>query len=523
MYTMKNFIFRLSVMAVAMIFSLSCTSDKLNPEPIWDNAAMVFYANVGEVHAKSGLAEMDITKLEQQLDQEFGENSAEAAVVKAILKNPNASGFALDRPVYVAVGEYGDDVNRYNLIASIEVASATEVDSFFKTMTDDYDEAQITLEKDRRIISIDKDVLFGYDNKRLVLVATEDSNCNLHEVLNKHMKYDAADMSRFNGYDAALYVDINDDTLALLAEEVDVDDIQLSDYFNENATAIMGLSFDDGSISCNTELTGLAEDVVNPLKKANAASLKRLESSPIALLNMGVNGEVLADLANVAIDAAMAELGGANNEFNIYKNIALGVIASINGDMMFALSDAEGRTVEDYMGDQQLVFSTANALFTAEVIDDYIMKNIDTYGGAFLVKQGGKYSVNAFGNRITIAQDDNLFYVGVNNSGEVKKHSAYDDKWAKDVADCYLYAMIDFNELFKSGFGRMAKSLILNDIRNPKEREVTLSTLSAIDSLHFSVDGENDKMYSELMITTNDSSKNSLQQIVELCYELAYN
>ena len=307
----------------------------------------------------------------------------------------------------------------------------------------------------------------------------------------------------------------------LLEEGLDVE--QLSSYFNENASVVTGLSFDTGSIIYNIEFTGVSEEITKTFKRANASSLKLLEASPIAVLNVGVNGEILSDLANVAIDAAMAELGGASNEFNIYKNIALGVIASINGDMMFALSDAEGRIVEDYMGDEQLVFTTANALFTAEVIDDYIMKNIDTYGGGFLTKRGGKYSVNAFGNNITIAQNDKLFYVGVNNNGEAKKDSAANEEWSNNVVGSYLFAMVDFNELFKSGFGRVAQRVLLEDIRNKREREATKRVMSSIDRTYIIVNGNNDTVRGELMITTSDSSKNSLQQIVELCYDLALN
>ena len=520
---MKNIISKLAIASVAMILALSCTADKSTPEPIWESAAMVVYANIGEAHAKSGLATMDISKLEQELNKEAELHQGEVALLKSIIRNPNASGFNLNKPIYFAVGEWVDDVNRYDAIASVEVESATAVDNFLRALDKDFSDANVKLEGNKRIATIDDEgVIIGYDDKRMVIIGSDDEACDLHSVLLKHMKYAPADMSLFNGYDAAAYLNLNNSYASMLLEEgFDVE--QLSSYFNENASVVTGLSFDTGSLTYNIEFTGVSEEITKTFKRANASSLKLLEASPIAVLNVGVNGEILSDLANVAIDAAMAELGGASNEFNIYKNIALGVIASINGDMMFALSDAEGRTVEDYMGDEQLVFTTANALFTAEVIDDYIMKNIDTYGGGFLTKRGGKYSVNAFGNNITIAQNDKLFYVGVNNNGEVKKDSVANEEWSNNVVGSYLFAMVDFNELFKSGFGRVAQRVLLEDIRNKREREATKRVMSSIDRTYITLNGNNDTVRGELMITTSDSSKNSLQQIVELCYDLALN
>ena len=46
---MKTFISKLAIVSVAMILALSCASDKSTPEPIWENSAIVVYANIGDV------------------------------------------------------------------------------------------------------------------------------------------------------------------------------------------------------------------------------------------------------------------------------------------------------------------------------------------------------------------------------------------------------------------------------------------------------------------------------------------
>ena len=529
MNKMKNHINKILLMALVAVLALSCADKTPTPEPIWNEATAVFYANIGDLHSKSGVAQMDLSKLEQKLDEAGKNHEREVAIIKGVVRNPQTSGFNLDKPIYVAFGEYIDDVNKYNAIASVEVESATAVDDFFKTLAEDFDGANLKVEGNKRIISIDADgVIIGYDDRRLVVIGSEDKECDLRSVLLKHMKYAPADLSRFVGYDVALYFDINKSyDLANSSDkeesEDEIDEIDLSEYFSENATVVTGLSFDQGCLSYSANVAGVSEEVSRLFKEANGQGLSRLTPSPIALLNVGVNGEAFAELANIAIDTAMKSMGGSSNEFSIYKNVALGVIASISGDLLFALTDADGTISEDALGDKRILFTSADALFAAEVTDDYIMKNIDTYAGNFLTKQKSGYSIEAFGNRLTIAQEENLFYVGVNNDGSIKKESAADQEWFTNVIGSYIFAMVDFDRLFKSGYGRTALKVILNNITNPTDIDNAKRLISSIDRTYITLSGKDDTMRGELMIVTRNKSKNSLRNIVELYYDIAFN
>ena len=529
MNKMKNYITKVLVATFVAIFTLSCADKAPISEPIWDGATVVFYINMGDLHSKSGLSNMDLSKFEQQIDSCANGHKREAALLKSLMRNPNISGFNLDKPAYLAFGEYINDTNKYNAIASIEIKSATEVDTFLKGLAKNFKDATFALEGNKRIISdVEEGVIIGYDDKRLVLIASEDKTCDLHSVLLQHMKYFAADLSRFANYDAAAYLDINKtyelaSALNNTADDEESDEIDIDEYFSENATVVTGISFDRGSLTYDTNFTGVRDEVSKFFKEINGQSLSRLKPSPIALLNIGVNGEAFAELANKAIDTAMKTLGGASNEFSIYKNVALGVVASINGDLMFALTDANGTISEDALGDKRPLFTSADALFAAEVSDDYIMKNIDTYAGNLLTKQKNGYSIEAFGNKLTITQQEKLFYVGVNNDGELKKPSAADQEWFNNVIGGYLFAMIDFNQLFKSGYGRTALTVILDRIKNPDDLEGAKRLISWVDKTYISINGKEDSVRGELMIITRNKSKNSLQSIVELYYDLAFN
>lgn len=534
---MKNFISKLTIITLATIAALACQKEAIsNPEPIWEDATSVACFNINKIHTKSGLASMDLSKLGADLNIEFAEHPSQAALLKAIVRNPNASGFDLNKPAYIAYGKFGDDVNKYQVIISVMVASATDVDNLLTAFKDEGNNYTASLDGDKRIFKLNNEPLIvGYDSKRLVAIyAPNNEECDLQSVLLKHMQYDAADMSRFGNYDAAMYININEvydavyganggPTENMLEEDIETIETPFGEYISDNASAIAGVIFDNGSISCDVELNGVSDKTANLFKSANAQSYNMLKPSPIAVLNMGVNGEAFAELANTAIKAATEVSGGASNEFNIFKNIALGVIGSINGDLTMALSDADGTISEDALGDKRLLFTKAEALFTAEVTDNYIMKNVESYASSFLKKSGNKYKVEAFGNDITIGQNDNLFYVGINNNGEKLQTSAANEEWMNNVTGSYIFAMVDFNRFFKSGFGKQAISFLKYNIVEQSEEHMTLTIIDSIDRAYITVNGYEDVLHSEVMLTLNEKSKNSLQYIIETFYGIYFN
>lgn len=526
---MKNIVSKLTIITLLVLTAVACKQPvEIIPEPIWDGATTVVCVDIAQLHSKSGLSNMSSSELEQLLDEQYPDDKEMTALLRMLMTNPSTSGISSDKPMYVAVGEYSDNVNNYTTVASIDIASVEAVDAMFKSNKDNFEGYEFEVVGQKRIITIaEKNTIIGYDNQRLVAIASDDEQCNLKDVLLRHMTYAAADMSRFSCYDIGLYIDIHKvqtEVSDVVNEESEAEDDTNAymKYLNDNATAVYGLTFDNGSLTLNVDLEDLNEEVTKLFKASNGRSLKMLPPSPIAILNMGVNGEAFAELADIAIDAAMEASGGATNEFNIYKNIALGVVGSISGDFMMALSDANGTISEDALGDKQLLFTTAKALFTAEVVDDYIMKNIKTYAGSFLSKSGDKYTMNAFGNQITIAQRDNIFRVGVNNDGSLRKPSAADEEWSNNVVGSYAFAMVDFDQFFKSGFGRIARSAMLEKIVLQTERKAVTSLLDTVDRLYITIAGDEDKVHGEFMVVTSDASKNSLQYIFELYNSLLF-
>lgn len=529
---MKRNIVRHLCLTLMTLVAVSCVNDSQNqstPDPVWEEATSVLYVDIDQIHSKSNIAALDLkAMLENEVQHIDPEAEPMIDLVTNIIRDPKSSGIAVDKPAYVANRVVEGVISMPQITLSVEIDDVAKFDSTLKAFAGDLESVGLSIEGDKRIINVDKGVILGYDSRRLVMIMCEAEGFNHRQELDEQMAYAPADMSRFKGYDAALYTNIKRSLdLALstdterLPEELDEVMLHYEELFLADANIICALTFEDGAAVVTSDINGITERVSKQFKGSNGKLLRLLPPSPIAILNLGINGEVVADTLDAIVDVIMAANGGQGgmfNEINIFKNVALGVISSIDGDLMLALSDAQGKQIEDEFYGSRLVFTTANATVAAEVKDEYIINNIETFGGSLLTKRGDKrYSAEMFGNTINIGQQDKLFYVGVNNTPDAKSRSAANEEWSNDVNGSYAYAMIDFNRLVNSEFGRAALSGYYSSASQSNVQMLKLA-VNNLERIYFLVNGGDSSLHSELSVTLKDHSKNSLQQLVEIVY-----
>lgn len=544
---MRRSILRFALLGIIAIAVVSCakTQDKQS-EPIWDKAAAVLYANLGQIYDKSDVANMDLATIEQALRQKSSaEDNAKIDLIMEILRNPNSSGIDIYKPAYIAIYEYYADQDIKHASLSMEVSDIKMLDSTLEGFKDKAQVADVELVDNKRIIAIDNYSYMGYDNDRLVVIHCEVDGIDPKQKLLEYLSYAPADMSRFGDRDIAIHLDI--DRLASLnapiestTTETDVegngdtendasdDTSTLSEeyweaynqYFTEESSLILGISFENGSIIIDSDCNGINNDIKSMFTEADGSNLKLLETSPLAILNVGLNGEVASEMLNIGIDALMTRNGAnVSNEFNIIKNIALGVVSSIHGDLTLALSDAEGKLIEDIIHGEKLVFTTADALLAAKVKDDYIMQNVALYGSSFLQRAGSnRYTTQMYGNRIHIGERDSTFFIGVNNSGDDKSPSSASEEWSNNVLGSYIYAMIDFNQLFSTSFGHAALSNIYKKTTSSDERKLIEAFANNTDHLFILSNGGDNYIHGELMLTLRDGNNNALKQLITTLY-----
>ena len=521
--------FRLAVMAIVSTLVVACagSSHKANSEPVWDEASIVSYVNLGQLHTKSNIAGLDLTAL---LDQ-IVESDTQKQIVKSILSNPNSSGIAADKPAYVVIRDFDKQFEPSDVYFACEVCDADKFDQTLKSIAgSDFNQTKFTLEGDRRIFTEENsEFAFGYDSKRLIILFNSNEQADLKTLLNTQLNYAPADMSRFESNDMSTYLDIDklyNKAVALLnTNDTDAEVLELiksyyNGYFEDEASIVFSLTFNRGSIVVDTDCEGISDEMMSLYKKCNGQLLNLLNTSPIAVFNIGLDGEAIATTIDTAINTIIATNPDIeiNNETNMYKNIALGAVGSFKGDFLIALSEANGKIER-----MNPVFTSANALFAAEVKDDYIWQNIKTFAGGFLTPDGSNsYSIEANGNKFSIGQRDNIFYAGVNNNCDAKSNSAANDKWAKEIEDCYAFIMIDFNKFVNSSFGNAVVTALYNEV-NRSERETAKRVVNALDVLTIVTTGEDNNVSSKCTLTLKDDSVNSLEQITKLIFDVTIN
>lgn len=534
---MKRDLLKIFIFSLIAALIVACGGKKeidVVPDPVWDEASIVVYANIGQLHSKGDITNVDLAKL---LDCVADENKEKAKVIASILLNPNNSGIAIDKPTYMAVREYDNEYKITDMYAIIELSNATKLDATLKQHSDIEDSSAISIEGDKRIIAIDNTLVVGYNSKRLAIIyktSTDDKSVDLKQMIRERLEFCSADMSRFGSRDLALYFDIDqllvpteaampietpetEEEQAEIAKEEDIES-PYSDYFAEQASAIVGIAFENGTIVLSADCEGVSDLIMSQLKVANSKHLTLLDASPIAILNAGINGEAAADLLDVAFDKLTAEGGviSGGNEFNIYKNIALGIVGSINGDLMLALSEADGKLIDDVIDGKRLVFTKAKALFTADVQDDYIMQNVKTFGGGLLNKvDNNTYSLEVFGNKLSIGQREDMFYLGINNPAKAKRKSAADEEWSNNVRGSYLYAMVDFNKLFSTSFGKAALTTIYDNASTRQERERIKEITRSVDRFYILVNGGSNAIHGECTVTLKQTNTNAFDQLLK--------
>ena len=530
---MNRLINKILLLILATTLIVACSKREAECEPIWNDATIVAYANIGQLHSKGDIANLNLSTICDSVNEQ---DKAKAKVITAILHSPDTSGIAIDKPAYIAIKECDRDLVAKDMHIALEISDVAKLDATLKSFVDDFNTAELSIKGEKRIIDLDANTAIGYDSKRLIIIYrhADDNNINLRQEVSKYLDYLPADMSRFGNQDVAIYLDIDKfaknftTQTSALDEDEETQSLECnepySQYFEEQASAIIGLKFKNGAIALSTDCEGVSEELLSKLKRANTEHIKLLEPSPIALLNAGINGEAIAELLDIAFNTMIEEgdIIGANNELNIYKNIALGVVSSIDGNLMLALSEANGKLIDDIIDGKKLVFTTANALFTADVKDDYIMQNAERYGNGILTKgKNNTYSLNAFGNKINIGQKEQTFYLGINNSADEKSASVADQEWSNDILGSYLYAMIDFNKLFKSSFGTSALTNSYNNINDLDTRKLIKLITSNVNCLYILLNGDGNTLHSEWKLMLNDIESNALKLIVNTVYEQA--
>jgi hypothetical protein len=113
------------------------------------------------------------------------------------------------------------------------------------------------------------------------------------------------------------------------------------------------------------------------------------------------------------------------------------------------------------------------------------------------------------GNTITLKQDDNLLFAGVNMLPEQNPHPAIEAEWYNDVKNSRYYLVVNIDNLLSNRFLRSMNEIVANNI-NLNYRDAYLSLTEKM-SYMYTVGHE--PMQNTTVVVFDDKQTNSLEQL----------
>ena len=489
--------------------------------------ALFCYVNLDQL-AKKGAFEKYITPEQRKMWASMAtaniENQKVVAHIEAIFEDLNNSGIDFTKPVYGYLDNYK------NFVFVAEVSDAIALDNSINTLsylieTEGEEPIVISQIDDERSFDIGE-YLFGfYDKKRFTIVMGE--NEMVATSVSEAAQRNLADCSIFGESDIATYINANKIKNLLNDSELAYNDVDnavaegVSQYLGEDAHIISSLTFEPGRIVATNKCYNFNTEKFEGLtKKCNNDHLEYISEDAIAVLNFGLEGQILSELITEFINSDLSNILGINlhNEERMALAVACDAIESINGDTTIVLESIDGTLRERfnyYTGDVNYLpeMKSFKAAVMMDVSDSYIITNVGQYSMGLLLKVDDKHYASQFGNyKITLLQSEDLLFGGVNMKPTKAENPASNAIWAKDIEESYGYAVINFNSLRESKFTGSIYDILIEEI--DLEYGDTLHNLKEMFSYAYIT--SEDILCNKSVVVLNDESTNSLEQFTSI-------
>lgn len=493
---------------------------------------IVLYVNVNKLVAKSAINEVftesNRALIATAIAGEAGRPDS-ADYISELMANLDNSGLNTKQPIYGYGNPNLDKIDNMAIVA--DVADVDKLDSFVEFMIEPYDsELGIVREGDMRSVEVDG-FKMCYDANRFICVVGDDvdeaiMNDAIHRGkadLSVYTKYDVACSVRLkstlevmrdneqiiiDGYAAEIATCTNEWELIWLEDcmatsQSNIDKItKIYDMLSEDAMAVMGISFEAGNLAIELAVNGLDSEFKLD-RKVNNDYLDYVSDDVLAVMDLGVNGQVVSKMLEEVLTTDIADMFGiSHNEYNIYVGILCDAIKSIDGDVALALNNISG----NHYG-----VKSVEALLTMDVSDNYIISNVAMFGEGMLNKlDNNVYSTKLGGFNLSIGQPEDRLFVTVNMDYTKSDTPASMARWAADVEDSYAYMLFDVDNIMNNSY---ASTLYRNAMRSVEKQYAPYvdGLIKSCSHIYVNVNTPNSI---EFALVFDDKRTNALEQVV---------
>lgn len=319
----KSSIFRLSVLAVLIMFVSSCSQKSEYTNAIPANATQLVSINLRSLADKAGINDKENKEALKKLTDAMksGMNAATFQQLESVMKDPSKSGIDVTAPVYL----FSSPTFDYTTVVA-KVSSEDDLKNFLEVAQKEQISSAITNGDGYSYTTIEGQALLAF-NANTFLVVNSNNLANLDKIkegIATLLKQTEANsiisnpafkkMQKMKG-DVNMFLSPS----SLLGAYTKQMSYGLSKNINLKDLIMLGsLSFEKGKIEMqienfteNAELKAMFEKQVKSTCPIENTFLKYFPKSTVALLSLGVNGEQMYNL--------LQENEEFRNEFSITK------------------------------------------------------------------------------------------------------------------------------------------------------------------------------------------------------------
>ncbi|MBQ5737299.1 MAG: DUF4836 family protein [Alistipes sp.] len=468
------------------------------------------------------------------------EDDAIAENIKSTITDFNNLGVDLTKPLYAYVDE-----EYQTLFAVAEIADKNLIEKSLNNIAyiieqQDNNCSCFEQNRDGGRLTIKDHLALSYNDERVVLAFREDGDVNT--AVEVAYTRPLADLSIFGNSDMAMYINAykllnfgkqyvdqeialySDEDASHMLSELNNEKLLLeewSNYVTPDAHLISDITFDAGRATLSHKVNGInVSEFEAMFGQSNDNHLGYISKDAIAVMNLNINGKSLSKQINTFLDSRFAEIMDIelSNQSRMILAVVCDAIESISGDVTLALQSINGKVVERinyFTGriEKQPQMSSADFAVMMDVVDNYIITNVAQYTMGLLPKVGNNhYRTQLMGNTITLKQDDNLLFAGVNMLPEQNPHPATEAEWYNDVKNSRYYLVVNIDNLLSNRFLRSMNEIAANNI----DINYRDAYLSLTEKMSYMYTVGHEPMQNTTVVVFDDKQTNSLEQLSEV-------
>ncbi|MBQ5594860.1 MAG: DUF4836 family protein [Alistipes sp.] len=532
--------------AVITYFMISKNHQEETLAPIEDSVFV--YANLEQLATKGAFDKFITADNRRLIATAFSsqiDDAEQSQHLSGIVTNLNATGIDLHGRAY---GYLCDDLESFVIVANVlNVVDVDHTVNLFSHLLEKSGEEAITVEQDGNIRTFEYDnITVAYNDSRIAFVLGDDNS--RHAMVESAITRPKSDLAELEGNDIAIIAnferlilimnsqieksttelqsklnrgEISDTHYTKQIEEINrVKDLitTYTSHFEIGAKATISANFDLGRAAVTCKTKGINYGEYSTLFKAtNTTHLSYLNSDAYAVISMGVNGNILAQLVRTLLNDEFLSTVGITptNEMSMILSIACDALSTIDGGVTLALNSIDGnvKRTYDYYWDEYSItpnIKSVEAMLMADVSDTYIINNIAQFAGGFLRKVDPMhYTLRLMNYNLSMGQDEQLFHLGVNMSPNPKTPSALDCEWTKDIEGSYGYIVANIDAMMNGDLLSSANKIIVRNIID-EYRSIYTDSMEAISYIYASAKGLDS---AEVVVVFDNRSINALEQI----------